>query len=112
MVLSHGPNFFSIPSGTPIATSDLDLHLCLLKQVGKDVTFSSRTDGSKIVTVHSEAQAVAMASLVDPSGSAVPATRDPYLNSCQGTILVPSTICLGDHPWDECSTLIKSILTY
>ena len=52
-----------------------------------------------------------MASLKDTNGNAVPATRDPFLNSCQGTILVPSSICLGDRPWDKCSTLVKSILS-
>ena len=104
--------YFTVTSDTPITNNDLDLHLCLLKQVGKDIVFTSRNDGSKIITVQTEKQALAMKSLVDPSGAPVPAARDLNLNSCICTVLVPLTISLGNRPWDSCSPDIKSILEY
>ena len=111
----YGPQtwtkFFTVPSNSSLAANDLNFHLCLLNQVGPDVLFTSRSDGSRQVVVQSASQADAVTHLLDSSGQRILVEKDIFLNSSVGTILVPPFLNVGEQEWSDCADTLKDILT-
>ena len=101
---------FNIPPSAPVR-DDVNFSTQLLQQVGKNVVFHSRQDGSRTVTVQSHAQAVAMSTLCTADGRPIESRRDTVLNSRTGTVLIPFSIkLLESQPFEESSESIKENL--
>ena len=74
-----------IPSTAPYSGNTLLFQQCLQKQVGR-VSFYTRRDRSRLVTVRSETESIALSNLTDHSGNPIPAEPRPTLNTCTGTV--------------------------
>ena len=103
--------FFTIPASAEIE-DDITLDLILLKQVGKDVTFYSKHDRSRVVTVRNAEQAQAMKELFNNKGTTIPVQKNQVLNSCTGTIAIQSGVLFGRRIFEskETEEALKEIL--
>lgn len=100
--------FFISPPDAPFLSDTLGFQDCLDFQVGSDLFHFRRS--FRLVTVETESRSIAVLSLKDPSCSPVLTLQDPYLNSCEGAVLVPRSILIGNRSYKECSIISKLIL--
>ena len=103
--------FFVIPPTAPYSDNTLLFQQCLQKQVGK-VSFRSRPDRSRLITVTSENQAKALAKLTDLYGNPILAEPHPTLNTCTGTVSISPENCpIYDKDWSDCGEDLLACLT-
>ena len=94
--------FFVIPATAPYSGNTLLFQQCLQKQVGR-VPFYTRRDRSRLVTVRSETESIALSNLTDHSGNPIPAEPHPTLNTCTGTVsLSPANCPVDTKDWSDC----------
>ena len=86
--------FFNIPGETETTGDYLAFHHTLIDHVGQDVTFHTKFDRSRVVTVQNSKQAQAMTKLLDNDGTRIPVYKNQILNPCTGTVAIQRGVLL------------------
>ena len=109
LAVRHGLNSCQFLPHLHSSFDDLNFHVNLMRQVGNNILFNCRPDGSR-TTVQAQCaqQADALTNLLSSTGQPIAISRDEFLNSSLGTVLVPSYLNL-DGEWSQCSDTITDI---
>ena len=86
---------------------DFDLYKDLASKTSHNVTFRYMSDGTRIVEAHDAHQSQLLQDLVAKEDPNIAVKTSKRLNICQGTVLVPNDMQIGDDNFEECAEKIK-----